>query len=149
MGSIIRSLITRLDLSLWDGVTRTVSRVDATGGTVTGITVGDFVDVLQVFGSGTDRTKTTIDSAKGFIGTGVNCTLMFATGNWTIDDDLTIPANFSVHIPAGCVFVVASTKTLTFAGPVHVEYSASDGTGWYTGDGVVLCSVGATGWPGW
>ena len=145
MGSIIRGLLTRLDLALWDGVTKTVARVDATGGTVTGITVGDFVDVLQVFGAGTERTLATVNNAKGFIGTTPKCTLLFATGNWAITDSVTIPANFSVYVPAGCVFVVTATKTLTFSGPVHVEHS----TWWSGSEGCVVTSVGASGFPGY
>lgn len=145
MGSIIRGLLTRLDLALWDGVTKTVSRVDTTGGTVTGLTLGEYVDVLQVFGAGTNRNKATIDSALSYIGTTAKCTLLFSTGNWTITDNLTIPANFSSHIPAGCVFVVTAAKTLTFSGAIHVEHRT-----WFSGsEGCVVTSIGASGFPGY
>jgi hypothetical protein len=98
-----------------------------------------------VFGLGTNRTKATIDSALEFIGTSVNRTLLFSAGSWTITDDLTIPANYSSRIPAGCVFVVTATKTLTFSGPVHVEHST-----WFSGDeGCVVTSEGASGFPGY
>jgi hypothetical protein len=145
MGSIIRGLVARLDLALWDGVTKTVTRADATGGNVTGLTIGEYVDVLQVFGGGTERTNVTIANAIGFIGTSAKCKLLFATGNWAIDSSLTIPANFANHVPAGCVFVVASTKTLAFSGPVHVEHST-----WFSGaEGCVVTSKGASGFPGY
>jgi len=132
MGAIVRGKIQRGDIALWDGATKTVSRVDATGGTVTGLTVGDSVDVLQVFGSGTSRTRGTIATATGTIGS-TNTALLFSTGTWTIDDDLTIPSNFTCLVSAGCVFDVASGKTLTLAGPVSLENST-----WSSGSGTVV-----------
>ena len=148
MATVTRAQIVRPDLSLYDGKNSTKSRVDATGGTVTGLRVNDFVDVLQVFGAGSTRNRTIIAQAVQHIGSSVAC-LKFSPGTWTIDDDLTVPANLPCHISAGCVFSISSGKTLTFSGPVYVEYSASDGTGWYTGDGSISCSLGAAGFPGW
>lgn len=148
MGSIIRALVNRKDLALWDGVTRTVTRVDTTGGSVTGLTLGDEVDVLQVFGGGTERTRATIADAVAYIGSNV-VTLLFSTGTWSIDADVTVPSTMAVHVAAGCVFDISASKTLTLSGPVHVDYSASDGTGWYTGSGTISCSQGASGYPGW
>ena len=150
MAKIQRGLITRDDAAHWDGVTRTSSRVDATGGTVTGLNFGDSVDILQVFGSGTSRSVATINTAIGRLG-GANATFLFSTGTWTIDADLTIPANVANHISGGCVFAISNGKTLTFSGPVHVEYGKNDGTGWYvlTGTGAISCSLGASGFPGW
>ena len=142
MGTIQRAKINRADLALWDGGTKTTTRPDVTGGTVTELTVGECVDVVQVFGSGTTRTKAVISNAIQRIGTDNIC-LLFGTGTWTIDDDLTIPSNFSCHIAAGCSFTVTSGKVLTFNGPVHVENPT-----WWTGDaGAVLTNLGATGFP--
>lgn len=146
--TVTRGKIMRGDFALNDGQTSTAQRTDATGGTVTGLRINDFVDVLQVYGSGTTRTRIVIANALNAIGASV-VGLRFAPGTWTIDDNLTIPATKAALISAGCVFSVSSGKTLTFAGPVHVEYAASDGTGWYTGLGSIACSLGATGWPGW
>ena len=144
MTTITRAKLIREDQALYDGKTSTFSRLDATGGTKTGLRINDFVDVLQVFGEGTNRTRATIANAINGIGSTV-CTLKFAPGTWTIDSSLTIPSTMSVIISGGCVFDI--TGTLTFAGPVHVEYVTSTGTGWYTG--TVSCSQGATGFPGW
>ena len=149
MAVIKRGKIIRADLALWDGATKTYSRPDATGSTVTGVTVGDFVDVLQVFGDGTSYTDATIVSALNAIGTSNNMTLLWSAGTWTINDSHTVPANVANHIAGGCVFSILSGKTMTFSGPVHVEFSTSTGTGWYTGDGVVSCTLGASGFPGW
>ena len=150
MADVQRGKILRDDIANWDGKTKTASRVDATGGTLTGLTVGDYVDVLQVFGDGTIYTVATITKALVFIGSS-NANLLWATGSWAIGENVTIPVNLANHIPAGCVFVIATGVTLTFSGPVNVEYAKNDGTGWYTltGTGAVVCSLGASGFPGW
>ncbi len=150
MATVKRGFIIRADQANWDGKTKTASREDATGGTVTGLTVGDYVDILQVFGDGDTYTVATITAALNFIGAS-NATLMWATGTWVIDANVTIPATLANHIPAGCVFAISTGVTLTFSGPINVEYGKNDGTGWYilTGTGVVTCSLGASGFPGW
>lgn len=130
MATITRGKILRSDLANWDGKNATASRVDATGGTVTGLAVGNDVDVLQVYGSGTNRTRATIVDAINAIGSSY-ATLVFAPGTWTIDDDLTIPANVTCRVPAGCAFSVSSGKTLTLSGVAFVESPAS----WAGGDG--------------
>jgi hypothetical protein len=119
-GSITRGKVIRADLALWDGRTFTSSRSDATGGTTSGLVVGDEIDVLQVYGAGTNRTRGTIAEAIQMIGSAVG-TLSFAPGTWTIDADLTIPAHLVSRIPAGCVFDVSNAVTLSFAGPVLQE----------------------------
>ena len=143
MGSIVRGKIIRNDLAAWDGVNENYSRVDATGNTISGRAVNDFVDVLQVYGSGTDRTVNTVSSAKISIGS-ASATLRFSPGTWTIDGNVTLPATMSAHISAGCVFAVSSGVTLTFSGPVYVEHST-----WFSGDGTVQHLVGADGFPGY
>ena len=135
MATVKRAKVTRNDIALWDGVTKTVTRSDASGGTVTGLTVGDHVDVLQVFGSGTQRTVTAINNALNHVSTST-VSFLFATGTWTIDDDLTIPSTVTCHIPAGCVFDVSSGKTLTFSGLINTEYP----TNWTSGSGTVVVS---------
>lgn len=149
MGTVTRGKLIRGDQANFDGVTKTSSRVDATGSSITGLTVGEHVDILQVYGDTDQRTVAAINAALNYIGTSINVSLLFATGTWSIDSNVTIPANFSILIAAGCVFDIDSGITLTFAGPVYVEFSNSDGTGWYTGDGTVSCSQGASGFPGW
>ena len=149
MGVVTRAKLQRGDQANFDGVTKTSSRVDATGSTVTGLTLGECVDILQVYGNTDQRTVAAINAAMNYIGSSRNVTLLFATGTWTIDSNVTITGNYANYIPAGCVFDISSGVTLTFSGPVHVEYSDTDGTGWYTGSGTVSCSVGASGFPGW
>lgn len=119
-GTITRGKILRADLAQWDGKTSTASRLDATGGTVTGLVLGNEVDVLQVYGAGTSRTRGTIADAITKISSST-ATLVFAPGTWTIDADLTIPSNLSCHIPAGCTFSISSGKTLTINGPLYAE----------------------------
>ena len=142
MGTIQRAKINRADLALWDGGTKTTTRPDATGGTVTKLTVGEEVDVLQVFGAGENRTHAVLANAVQRIGTSI-VRFLIGTGTWTIDNDLTIPSNISCHIAAGCSFTVTSGKILTFNGPVYVENPT-----WWTGDaGAVLTNLGAQGFP--
>lgn len=134
-GTITRGKVIRADLAQWDGKTATYSRRDATGGTTTGLAVGNEVDVLQVFGAGADRTRASIVSTLNHINTS-DVTLAFAPGTWTIDSSLTIGANFTCRIPSGCIFSVSAGQTLTFDGDVHVE----DPDNWYTGSGTVVVS---------
>jgi len=150
MADVQRGKVIRDDIANWDGKTKTSSRFDATGGTVTGLTVGDYVDVLQVFGKGDTYTVATINSALDFIGSNT-ATLMWTTGTWVIDANVTIPATLANTIPAGCIFAISNAVTLTFSGPINVEYGKNDGSGWYTltGTGAVTCTLGASGFPGW
>ena len=136
MAEITRGQIIRDDVAWFDGVTRTASRLDATGGTVTGLNLGDEVDVLQVFGAGTNRTVTAINDAVTRLG-GANATLLFSTGTWTIDSNLTIPSNVTCHIPSGTVFDVSSGVTLTLSGFVFTEKPDS----WTSGAGTVTISL--------
>lgn len=137
---IVRAKLVRDDSANWDGVTKTTSRLDETGGKVSGLTVSDYVDVLQIFGK--TRTVATITAALKFIGSN-KVTLLWSSGIWRIDSNVTIPANFANHVPGGCVFEIATGVTLTFSGPVNVQLS----TKWYTG--TVVCRIGASGFPGW
>src|SRR2546421_1719540 len=130
-GAITRGRVIRADLANWDGKTSTATRLDATGGTITGLAIGNEVDVLQVYGAGSARTRATIADAVQQIGSAA-ATLVFAPGTWTIDDNLTIPSNFTCHIPAGCVFNITSGKTLTFSGPLQRESET-----WTSGSGSV------------
>jgi len=143
VGAIVRGKVLRQDVAIFDGTNASVSRVDATGGTVSGLPVNDFVDVLQVFGSGTAYTIGTIDAAVKSLGT-TTAGFMFGPGTWVIDANMTIPASISNHIAAGCTFAVSSGITLTFSGPVYVEYDP-----WFSGSGTVSHTLGAQGFPGY
>ena len=57
---------------------------------------------------------------------------MFRPGTWEIDDNLTIGNNFTALVLGGCVFQVASGKTLTFSGPV-IRHAQT----WTSGSGTV------------
>lgn len=117
MATVVRGLIQRGDLALFDGRTTVATRTDATGGTLTGLVVGDYVDVAQVYGGGTSLTSTTIAAAVARVGSATVC-LSFVPGTWTITANTTIPSNISCHVPAGCVFSISSGITLTINGQV-------------------------------
>lgn len=116
-GTITRGKAIRGDLALWDGVNSTASRPDATGGTTTGLRIGNEVDVLQVYGAGSDRSVDTIRTAIAAVGDR-ECTFTFAPGNWAIASNLSIPANIACEFPRGAVLVPASGVAISIAGPV-------------------------------
>jgi hypothetical protein len=116
-GTITRGKVIRADLANWDGKTATHSRIDATGGTVSGLAIGNEVDVLQVYGSGTNRTRNSLAEAVQQIGS-TSTTLALAPGTWTIDASLTIPSNFALYVPRGCLITLSAGVTLTINGPI-------------------------------
>ena len=137
MANVQRGLITKNDAAFWDGITKTSSRVDATGGTVTGQVFGEAVDVLRVFGDGTNYTLAAINDAITRL-SGASATLDFAAGTWTITDNLTIPSNVSCRVFGGAIFSVSAGKTLTFSGPVVRQWNS-----WTSGSGTVVVTVGS------
>jgi hypothetical protein len=136
MGSITRGKALRGDMALYDGKTKTATRPDASGGTTSGLVVDNTVDVLQKFGNGTTQTDAAIAAAVAHIGSSA-ATLVFAPGTWTISANVTIPANMTCIVPAGCIFSPDTSKTITFSGLVKVEYPTS----WTSGAGTVTVSV--------
>src|ERR1051325_6745763 len=132
MSSVIRrAKAVRGDLALWDGRATSATRPDASGGTITGLPIGMEVDVLQVYGNGTDRTDAAIATALRNIAA-LPVTLVFSPGTWSITADITIPSTVTCHIPRGCVFDVSSGKTLTFSGALQRESNT-----WTSGAGTV------------
>lgn len=129
MTTVTKGKIVRSDLHVYDGIEETVARKDSTGGTIISLPVGDLVDVLGAYGD--SYTRRTIVRCVNAIGSKTR-TLVFRPGTWEIDDDLTIGSNFTAFVPAGCVFQVASGKTLTFSGPVIRQAQT-----WTSGSGTV------------
>lgn len=139
MATVTKGKVLRKDLNFWDGISRTASRADSSGGTITSTTIGDAVDVLEVYGSGTDYTLATMNTAKSAVGSN-NVSFLFATGTWTVTDDITIPSNITCIVPSGCVFSVSAGKTLTFSGFVFRENDT-----WTSGSGTVTTTKGSYG----
>lgn len=138
-GVIRRGKALRADLALWDGRNTTASRIDATGGTITGVPIGDRVDVLHVFGNATDRTHTSLSAALNHISSNKAC-LTLAPGTWTVGASLTIPANVSLYVPAGCTISVNTGVTLTING-----LTISDAPSFTSGAGTVSFIGGVQG----
>jgi hypothetical protein len=131
MGTITKGKVFRSDLDNFDGTLAT-SRTSSSGGTTTGIKVGNYIDVLSIFGGGNtaNMTDNTISRAVTSLGS-TNCTLDLAFGTWTISNSITIPSNFTVNVPAGCVLSIAAGKTMTVAGVFkreHATYKTGAGT---------------------
>jgi hypothetical protein len=138
-GTIRRGKAVRADLALWDGKTSTYTRTDATGGTITGLAIGNEVDVLQVYGAGTARTYATLKAAADHVGTD-SVTFVLAPGTWTIDTNLTLASNITLHLPAGCVLSPDSGITLTVNGATLNEATTVTG-----GSGTVTFAGGRMG----
>lgn len=136
MTSIVRGKINRGDMAFWDGKNATSSRVDATGGSVSGLAINDFVDLLQVFGAGTARTSGTCGTAIGFVGS-VTCCFRFAPGAWVFTSNITFPSTVTCYVAAGATIEPATGVTVTFSGPVIHE-----ATTWTGGLGTVTTSIG-------
>src|SRR3990167_783946 len=147
MVTVVKGLLMRSDVSNYDGTLAT-SRVDSTGGTESGLKVGDAIDVLSVFGSGdtSNMTDTTISLAISTLGS-ANRALSFAPGTWTISNTITIGSNFTCIVPAGCVFSVVAGKTMTVSGIFfrqHGTYSGGAGTFTISGTDLLAAASAAT-----
>lgn len=133
--TVTKDKIIRSDLVHYDGITKTTSRKDSTGGTISGLKHGVEVDVLQVYGSGVEYTKSTIQKAVTAISS-ASVTLVFNPGTWVIDDNITLTSNFVCRFPAGAIVSPASGKTITFQGPViHDAQTWTGGSGTVTESG--------------
>lgn len=118
------SQIGKEDLRLWDGVSRTYDRTTSTGGTLTLNKIGDVVDVLALYGSGTDYSDIAISKAMTSIGSS-QVTLHLAPGVWVIDNNLTIPSTCVLEPAVGATIKVKVGKTLTipiFSGKEGILY---------------------------
>lgn len=131
MTELRRGKILRNDLHLWDGKNLQGTRPSSAGGVVVGLKIGNVVDVLSVFGSGTYRDNITLQRALNALGS-ANVTLLFAPGTWKISADVTVASNFACLVPGGAIFDVDATVTLTFSGPV-IRHSDT----WTSGNGTV------------
>lgn len=108
----------REDLNFYDGVTKTFTRLDSTGGTQTITKFGNQLDVLHVYGSGTNLTRNTLETAIRAVGTSTNIVFYIAPGTWTIDADITFPQNVALFFEHGAYFDDSSGATITYNGPV-------------------------------
>jgi hypothetical protein len=105
------------DIKYWDGVTNTFDRLTSVGGVLTQNKFHNMVDVLQVYGNGTNYSQTAISDAISNIGTVSNVTLEICPGTWILSDNLTIPDNFNLYIHRGAVFDFTNGAVLTINGP--------------------------------
>lgn len=140
MASVVKGQIIRPDLKQYDGINTSHERKDSSGGVVSGLKIGDHVDVISVYGGGSDFSSVAINNAINSVGTN-NTDFDFSPGSWEIRSNTTIPANISCYLSRGCVFNVNSGVTLTISGAVY-----SDSDDWFTGSGsVVVKGLGQVG----
>lgn len=104
MSEITRGFIGKEDYKLWDGTTTTFNRRTVTGGTESLTRIDwDGVDVLHVFGSGSNYNDSTIRSAITKIGSTNKVKLRLSRGTWTISNDLVINSNITLSFDPGAV----------------------------------------------
>ena len=131
--SIFKSFIGNKDIKWWDGLTRTFTRLTSTGATLALNKIGSVVDVLEVYGSGTNYTALTINDALANVSSNA-CTFLFQPGAWTIDANVIIPANVTLLIPKGAIFTVSNGITLTINSTIDAgSYIIFAGTGTIAG----------------
>lgn len=144
MTEVIKGKALRQDLALYDGNNINRQRKSSSGGYVSGLAIGDEVDVLMVHGQGQNRTQTTIQNCVNSLGS-LNRSIKFSPGTWTIESNTTVPANLTAIIPAGVVFSISSGITLAFSGPVKTDsdnFKSGSGTLTYTDDRMLQSVAG-------
>lgn len=132
---IIKGDINRQDMALYDGVNKTVSRRDSTGGHIQGLRIGDTVDVLSVYGNGLERTRNAISDAADRAGS-ANTTLVLSNGIWTIDSSLSLASSIHLEIAPSCTLNISSGVTLTVNGYIftsQTSFTSGSGTLTYNG----------------
>jgi hypothetical protein len=133
MTTLTKGQIGVQDQKQYDGQNKTFTRDTSTGGSQTLLkpTSGTgAVDILAAYGSGTEYTLATLNSALSAIGSN-SAAILFTPGTWTITDDVTIPANVGIIPVVGAVLTVSAGKTLTINGdlwPYDAGYFAGSGT---------------------
>ena len=138
-GSTIKGQIQREDLALFDGNTMTATRPNSSGGVQTGNRVGDAVDVKLIHGGSSNSAS--FQKAIDAMGT-QNGSLLFTPETWNITANITVPANVTLIVPAGCVFNIDSGITITNAGILfrfHKTFTAGSGT--FTQNGTDILQI--------
>ena len=133
-GTTIKGQIQREDLALFDGKTLVAQRPNSSGGTQTGNRMGDAVDVKLIHGGTANAAS--FQAALDSMGT-ANGALLFTPETWTIAANVTVPANVTLIVPAGCVFSINSGITVTNNGILiryHKTYTSGSGT--FTQNGI-------------
>lgn len=104
MAQVIRGFIGKEDFKLYDGTTNSFSRNTVTGGTesLSRINWGG-VDILHVYGNGTDYTDVTIRNAVAAVGSTNQVKFWLSSGTWLISSNLTLSSNVTLHLEPGAI----------------------------------------------
>jgi len=123
MGTVYKALAGKQDLALYDGdnTARTFERLTSTGSTQT-LRKFDWigVDVLAEYGSYTSFAGSVITTAIAGVTAGTVTQLWLAPGTWTLDANLTIPANIVLELAPGASFDLGA-YTLTINGSLRAD----------------------------
>lgn len=135
MATSYKSFLGGKDVKWWDGLTRTFARLTSTGGTLTQNKIGDYVDVLEVYGGGTNYNATTLNDAIHALSSISGAVLRLKPGVWLLDANVTVPTNLTLDCPHGVIISQGGAFTLVSNGPfsaglyqVFSGFSAGDVT---------------------
>lgn len=121
------------DVKWWNGVVRLFSRRISTGASIEMNMLGNCVDVVEAYGSGTDRSDVALLAALASIGSN-KCIFVLQPGAWAVDNNVTLPATVSLLVPHGAEITIGAAATLTVNGPVIAgPYEIFKGTGTLAG----------------
>lgn len=144
--AVSKGLIGKDDFTLWDGKTSTFTRKSSSGRHLT-LQKADWmgVDVLQVFGGGTERTDATITDALTSIGTTNKVSIFLSPGSWVIDEnvDWSSYTNVFFNIPPGAI-LSHGAYTVNIPNPTAGLYQIFNGSGTVT-----VSSISKTVYPEW
>ena len=130
------------DINWWDGVSRTFERRTSTGGMLELNKIYSVVDVLEVYGDGTDYSDTTINAALSRIGTATKVGLLLQPGTWTVsaNTDWSAYTNITFTLPPGAV-ISRGAYTLNIPNVNAGYYQIFSGTGAITLSGTIREAV--------
>lgn len=138
MATSDKVLLGRQNMGWWDGISdKRFSQQSDVGGPLTITKMGNYVDVLTVYGDGTDYSDAAITKAMNRIGTTEIVGLVLTPGTWSINNDITITSNLTLWCPPGCILNIALDKTLTINGPcllgIYQVFSGAGDVVWANG----------------
>lgn len=133
MTTTYRGLIGNQDIRSYDGVNRTFTRRIPSGGTDLMGRVGNTVDVVTAYGTGTTPAGNFLPQALAGVGS-LTRTLELSPGTWPVTSDLTIPSNITLLVRGGAVLTPMLGVTLDLSACRVIAESAT----WYGGAGTVI-----------
>jgi len=123
MTSITKGMISKEDLKHWGGNSNKTFSRDTIAGGAESLRKFDWVgvDILMEYGGGDQFTSATINAALNAVG-GDSCEFFFATGEWLISEDVTIPSNIYLNFPVGAKIQNSGSANFTHNGGTDAPF---------------------------